>query len=64
MPEILGDACIYFDPYDVKDMSDKIEQILKNETTRRELPNKGFQRVKMFSAIKMTEKLTGIFKNL
>ena len=49
MPEICGDAAIYFDPYDIHDISNKMNVILKNTAVRHNLKEKGLQRAKMFT---------------
>ena len=49
MPEVGGDAAIYFDPYDEKDMAEKIELVLKDDILRQEMISKGLKRVKEYS---------------
>jgi len=63
MPEILGDTCLYFNPYNIEEIGLKIIELIDNNTLKKEYINKGMERVKMFSAAKMTEKLIEIFKN-
>jgi glycosyltransferase involved in cell wall biosynthesis len=41
MPEQLGDAALFFDPFSVEDIADKISLIWKNESLRQELIEKG-----------------------
>ena len=48
-PEIYGDAALYFDPLSVKDMSQKIGQVLDDKKLREKLIQKGFERIKRFS---------------
>jgi glycosyltransferase involved in cell wall biosynthesis len=48
MPEVLGDACVYFNPYDVEEIAGKIELVLENSSLREELKNKGVERVKLY----------------
>jgi len=57
IPEIAGDAAIYFDPYDVEDMADKIERVLKDEELRSSLILKGRERVKRYNWEKSARKL-------
>jgi len=45
MPEILGDAAYYFDPYDTNDIKKAIEKILTDEKLRAELVQKGLKQV-------------------
>lgn len=49
IPEVGGDAAVYFDPSDTGDMKDKIESISYNMELRKELVGMGFDRVKKFS---------------
>ncbi|QGG49997.1 glycosyltransferase family 4 protein [Lysinibacillus pakistanensis] len=49
LPEVLGDAAIYCDPYEPKDIAEKIEQVLNDENLRNELKIKGLERVNIYS---------------
>ena len=48
IPEVVGDAGVLFDPYDVQDMAEKMELVLKDRVLREQLIEKGKERVKMF----------------
>lgn len=48
MPEICNKAAIFFDPYCIDDIAEKIEVLIKNETLRKELKQKALQRAKDF----------------
>lgn len=48
IPEIAGDAAEYFDPYDVDEMAEKIEKVLKDEMLRKSLIAEGKERIKKF----------------
>ncbi|MFN3550201.1 MAG: glycosyltransferase family 4 protein [Endomicrobiia bacterium] len=61
MPEILGDACLYFNPYDVEEIKGKIKIVLEKHSLRNELIQKGFERVKNYSTEKMVKKLLEVF---
>lgn len=47
--EVNGDAVLYLDPFDVNDMTDKMNQMVKDETLRKHLQQKGFERIKRYS---------------
>jgi glycosyltransferase involved in cell wall biosynthesis len=49
IPEVCGDAAEYFDPENIKEMTEKINLILKDDNRRKELIAKGFERIKEFS---------------
>lgn len=47
--EVSEDAALYVDPYDVKDMTVKINQLLEDEPLRRSLCLKGLEQIKKYS---------------
>jgi glycosyltransferase involved in cell wall biosynthesis len=47
--EVSGDAALYVDPYDVEDITMKIEQLLVDEPLRKELQLKGLEQIKKYS---------------
>lgn len=49
IPEICGNATIYFDPESPKDISEKIMELLNNGDYRHELKVKGIERARAFS---------------
>lgn len=49
MPEVLGDAPLYFDPTDVHDIAAKIEQLIENPKLQQQLRERGKQQVKRYS---------------
>lgn len=49
LPEIAGDAALYVDPLDVKDIAKGISQLIEDESLRKELSMKGLQRSTYFS---------------
>jgi glycosyltransferase involved in cell wall biosynthesis len=62
MPEILGNASAYFNPYDATDMSVKIDLLLKNNDELTKLKNAGYRQSQAFnwtdSALRMYNILT------
>jgi len=49
LPEIGGDAAVYFDPYDVDDMRSVMDTVITSPSLQRQLIIKGKERVKCFS---------------
>src|SRR5207244_1069467 len=49
LPEVAGDAAVLIDPYDPASIAGGIEQVLTNETLRRDLRRKGVARAGQFS---------------
>jgi len=48
LPEIVGDAAVLFDPYDVEDMMKAMAQLLGDEALRRALVRRGYQNLRRF----------------
>ena len=48
-PEVLGDAAVYFDPYDVNDIAEKISKVTSDLSLRISMRKKGFERIKLYS---------------
>ncbi len=63
LPEVGGDAAIYFDPFDEKDLLEKMNVLSGNKTLRRELTKKGFQQIKQFSWRKCAEETLQVIKD-
>ncbi|GAA4319387.1 glycosyltransferase family 1 protein [Compostibacter hankyongensis] len=49
LPEVCGEAALYFNPYDVYDIRDKIDRVLKDHDLREKLIEKGRDRVRKFT---------------
>ncbi len=49
LPEILGDAAIYFDPENTAEMTAKIKTVLNDDRLREDLRQRGFAQVKKYS---------------
>jgi len=49
LPEVAGDAALYFNPRSKKSIHDAIKKILSDKKLRNELIRKGFERNKLFS---------------
>lgn len=62
LPEILGDAALYFDPANVEDFCSKLHIILNDKKTRAELIQNGLKRYQQFSWTKMAEMSLLVYK--
>ena len=49
LPEVGGDACLYFDPDIQKELEDRMIQMIENPAVRKELIDKGKKRIELFS---------------
>jgi glycosyltransferase involved in cell wall biosynthesis len=64
LPEVGGDAVVYFDAESEKDMTEKIEEVLSNETLRKEMQRKGLKQLEKFSWGKTAEGTLEVYKKL
>lgn len=64
LPEVCGDAAIYCDPRDPKDIASKIEQLVKDKTLQQTLRQKGLERAKQFSWVKTVQQTLTIIDEL
>jgi len=62
LPEIGGDAAVYFDPYSIDDMRNKIESVIISATLQNELIKKGREQVKGFSWEKCAKETMEVYK--
>lgn len=49
MPEVLGDAAVFFNPYNKSDMAEKIARVISNKSLRENLIKKGERQVRNYS---------------
>lgn len=63
LPEIYGDAALYFDPVDVHGLVFLLETIIKDKDLRESLIEKGIAQAKKYSWKKMAKETIGIYKN-
>ena len=63
LPEIYGDAALYFDPYSVEDLVSKIQLIINDKKLRQMLIVKGRLQVKKYSWAKMAQQTWEIYQN-
>ena len=61
LPEVGGEAALYFNSAEPDDMEEKISKVLDNEKLRRKLIEKGLQRFKRFSWKDLATKTLGVY---
>lgn len=64
LKEIYGDAALYFDPRDPKDIAEKIHKILSDPQTRSFLIQKGNEQVKKYSWQKMATETLNVYESV
>jgi len=61
LPEILGQATLYFDPHKEESLEEKLTEMLCSETARQECIRRGYVRIRMYSFERMAEKTLKIY---
>lgn len=61
LPEIYGDAALYFNPNNIDDAAQKIERVLRDKAFKQELVTKGNSQVKKYSWEKMATQTLEIY---
>ncbi len=64
IPEVVGDAGYYINPYSVSDMSDAMKILIENKELREQLSEKGIERAKEFSWKASVTKLMKIYNKI
>lgn len=62
MPEVVGDAAVFFDPGDVDDMTEALDTLLKDDDLRQDLSLKAVHRAKNYSWTKTADKTLNVLK--
>lgn len=62
LPEILGEAVVYFDATNPQNMAKKINSVLSDESLRQKLIAAGYEQIKKYSWRKMAEETLKIYK--
>ncbi|MBL7053539.1 MAG: glycosyltransferase family 4 protein [Candidatus Portnoybacteria bacterium] len=57
LPEILGQAAIYFNPEDIEDMKQKIKLVLEDKQLQKELILEGNKKIREYSWVKMAQEV-------
>jgi len=64
IPEICGDAAIYFDPNDNYDIAAKIHSVIASEAKQSKLREKGYSQIKKYSWTKMAQETLQIYESM
>ncbi|NIT04313.1 glycosyltransferase [Candidatus Saccharibacteria bacterium] len=64
LPEIAGEAALYFDPYDAGDIAEKLGKVLSSKSLRQKLVKKGLKRSKEFSWEEMARETVEVYKKV
>lgn len=64
LPEVAGDACLYFDPFQIEDMAQKMELLLTSPGVRKKLVTKGRIQLDKFSWEKSAQEHMEVYQSL
>lgn len=64
LPEVYGHAAHYFSPYSVKEMAEKIDDVLSNKTLRTKLIKNGYQQIKKYSWARMAKQTLEVYNKV
>ncbi len=64
LPEVAGDAAIYFNPKDKLSILDSIQQVIYKKDLRKQLLNKGYQRIKQFTWKKTAHQTKKLYEGI
>jgi glycosyltransferase involved in cell wall biosynthesis len=64
LPEVAGEAAVYFDPYSVDDMAQQIARVALDSGLRGALRQKGRENVKRFSWTKTAAETLAVYQQL
>lgn len=64
LPEVAGEAALYVNPYNIKEIANGMERIVFDKKLREDLIKKGFENIKRFSWEKSAQQLLNLFHSL
>ena len=64
LPEIGGDAAVYFDPFNVEDIRNKVEKVLTDENLRSVMIEKGLRQAEVFTWEKTFEQFIAVAESV
>ena len=64
LPEVCGEAALYFDPYDVSSLQDKMEKMMNDQTLRDQLIDSGIKQAKKFNLKNFSKDIWDVYSQL
>jgi glycosyltransferase involved in cell wall biosynthesis len=64
LPEVLGDAGILVNPYNINEIVEKMFELLNNENLRKEYIEKGLSRVQEFTWDNVARRLLQVYNKI
>jgi glycosyltransferase involved in cell wall biosynthesis len=62
LPEVYGDAALYFDPTDITSMAMTINQVISSDELRRNMIRKGYKQLAKYSWRRMAEQTLAVYE--
>ncbi|HTE57640.1 MAG TPA: glycosyltransferase family 1 protein [Verrucomicrobiae bacterium] len=64
LPEVYGEAALYFDPENIEDIAAKVGQVIDDKKLRKELTTKGQAQLKKYSWERMAEQTLALYNSV
>ncbi|MGZ8831878.1 MAG: glycosyltransferase family 4 protein, partial [Thermoanaerobaculia bacterium] len=64
LPEVGGDAALYFDPHNAGELAGQLRRVLRDETLRRDLAERGRQRIAQFRWDRAAEETLKVLRSV
>jgi len=64
MPEVAGDAGVYFDPYDIESIASSMLKVIEDSDIRTKIIKSGLERAKKFSWMKVSKKMLSVYQSI
>jgi len=64
LPEIYGEAAVYFDPLNVEEIAQRIMEVIQNDNLKQKLIKAGLEKVNQYSWTKMAKQTIDIYNSL
>jgi glycosyltransferase involved in cell wall biosynthesis len=64
LPEVYGDAAVFFDPENAEDIAAKVGQVISDKKLRKELVDRGHKQLKKYSWERMAQQTLAIYKSV
>ncbi len=62
LPEVMGEAAEYVDPYDVESIAEALDHLLRDRAHRDELARRGRERAKLFSMDRFVQRMRTVYE--
>jgi glycosyltransferase involved in cell wall biosynthesis len=64
IPEVVGNAALLFDPYNINEMANAIDRAINDKDLRQKLVQRGFERIKKYSWENTAKEILGVFEEV